>query len=851
MDLSLMGRAMKRSSDDCAVRSTYRVQLHPGFGFDRVAQIADYLGELGVSHLYASPYLQAAKGSTHGYDVVDYRSVNVELGGPEAHHRMCNELRRRGLGQVLDIVPNHMAAEGPRNAWWWDVLKHGAASRYARYFDIFWGDPASPARVLVPILGDAYGKVLRSGDLKLVREGSSVVVRYFEQRLPLSVESQAALFPQMTHSKRDARNDGEIDRVLAEVCRDPARLDELLEKQHYRLAFWRFAATHLNYRCFFDINQLVALRQEDEAVFDATHAAVLGWLADGTLDGVRIDHIDGLRDPESYLRRLRTRAPSAWIVVEKVLEHGETLPKSWPVAGTTGYEFLNLVGSLFVDPGGEAAMTEVYQDVAKACFTFQDIAYEKKIYILNDKFGSEIDRLVALLAESCAGDYRFRDTRREHLRDLLVETVACFPIYRTYVRSPTADSEGRVAEHDVRAVELAMTRVGERRPDIDNEIKGVLSEILLLRRRGPADVELVMQFQQLTGPVMAKGVEDTAFYRYYRLIALNEVGGDPSRFGVTPEEFHHSIEARRRSGEAMLASTTHDTKRSEDVRARIAVLSEIPSLWASSVRRLSQLAARHKRGDHPGPNTEYLFWQTIVGAHPIDPERAARYMLKACREAKGRTAWVRPDADYEAAVTSFVKAVLADADVMAAVEELVATLVEPGRVNALAQKLITLTAPGVPDIYQGTELWDLSLVDPDNRHPVCFDLRRQLLRELPGLSPEEILRRADEGLPKLLVVARALDLRRRRPALFGKGGSYEPLFAHGSLADHLVAFVRAKKAVTIVPRLMMKVGGDWQDTTIALPPGELENVFTGEKWRGRVALAELLRRFPVALLVAD
>jgi (1->4)-alpha-D-glucan 1-alpha-D-glucosylmutase len=839
---------MKRSSDDCSVQSTYRVQLRPGFGFDRVAEIAEYLADLGVTHLYASPYLQAAKGSTHGYDIVDYRKVNVELGGPEAHHRMTTELRRRGLGQVLDIVPNHMAAEGPTNAWWWDVLKHGADSRYARYFDIFWGDPTSPARVLVPILGDVYGKVLRSGDLKLVREGSSVLVHYFQQKLPLSPESEVSL---VARARRDARHDAEVDRLLGEVNADPVALDHILQKQHYRLAYWRFAATDLNYRCFFDINRLVALRQEDDAVFDATHALILGWLADGTLEGVRVDHVDGLRDPEAYLRRLKAKAPSAWIVVEKVLEPGETIPRSWPVAGTTGYEFLNLVGSLFVDRDGEAAMTEVYEDLTKVTASFQDIAYEKKIYILNDKFGSEIGRLVTLFWEICANDYRFRDSKEEQLRDLLVEAVACFPVYRTYARPLATDPDSRLAAHDVSAIELALNRVAERRPDIDREFLSLLSDVLLLRRRGPAASELVLQIQQLTGPVMAKGVEDTAFYRYYRLIALNEVGGDPSRFGVTPEEFHRSIEARRRWPDAMLASTTHDTKRSEDVRARIAVLSEIPAEWQDAIRRFSSLAARHKAGDDPGPNTEYLFWQTVVGAHPIDPERATRYMLKACREAKGRTAWVRPCAEYEAAVTSFVKAVLADTEVLRAVGEFAATLVEPGRINALAQKLITLSAPGVPDIYQGTELWDLSLVDPDNRHPVSFDLRRQLLRELPSLSPRQILERSDEGLPKLLVVTRALHLRRQRPELFGRHATYEPLFASGSKSDHVVAFTRSKKVVTIVPRLVRKLGADWHGTTIDLPPGQFDNVFSGETWEGRVRLADLLASFPVALLARN
>jgi len=842
---------MKKSTKSRAVRATYRVQLHPGFGFDRAAQIAAYLAELGVSHFYASPYLQATKGSTHGYDIVDHGAVNAELGGREAHQRMSERLEEHGLGQVLDIVPNHMAISGSQNVWWWDVLKHGMSSRYARYFDIYWGDPSTPARILTPVLGAPYGKALRTGDVKVVREGSAIVVRYYDYVLPLSPPSLKRLLSQVGVTEGDARYTEKLDVLLGDVSRDPARLDELLEQQHYRLAHWRLAADELNYRCFFDISKLAALRQEDEAVFEASHALVLEWLADGTLDGVRIDHVDGLRDPEGYLERLHARAPGAWIVVEKVLEPGEELPRNWPIAGTTGYEFLNLLGGLFVDPAGERPMTELYAKFTKNTSTFQDIAYEKKLYILKDKFGSEVGRLTDLLAQSCSGDWRFRDVTREQLRELMDEIIACFPVYRTYARLDPPNARAELSEQDRRAVEGAFKKLDIRRPDIDDDLKSFLKEILLLRRRGAPQDELVLQFQQLTVPVMAKGIEDTAFYCYYRLLALNEVGGDPSRFGTTSEQFHEAILARRRPGTAMLSTSTHDTKRSEDVRARLALLSEIPSLWAGAVTRFSKLAERHKQSPAaPEPNTEYLFWQTVVGAYPIDPERAARYMLKACREAKGKTAWVRPDAQYEKSVANFVKATLGDEELMAEVTAFASLLVEPGRTNALSQKLVALTAPGVPDIYQGTELWDLSLVDPDNRHPVSFDLRRQLLAELPGLSPEEILRRADEGLPKLCVVARALDARRRHPSLFGTDASYEPLVAQGVRAEHVLAFARGQKAVTVVPRLVMKLARDWRDTTLDLPEGTFQNVFTGEEWQGRVELSLLFQRFPVALLIA-
>jgi (1->4)-alpha-D-glucan 1-alpha-D-glucosylmutase len=842
---------VKKSTKTRAIGATYRVQLHPGFGFDRAAKIASYLAELGVTHLYASPYLQAGKGSTHGYDIVDFGNVNAELGGREAHERLCVELAKHGLGQVLDIVPNHMAI-GAQNAWWWDVLKHGTSSRFARYFDIYWGDPKSPARILVPLLGVPYGKALAQGEVKVERSGGNVVVRYYDHVLPISPVSLSWLTSQIGLSERDPGYSDKLDSLLSELNREPARLDELLERQHYRLGYWRHAANELNYRCFFDISKLAALRQEDEAVFDDSHALVLEWLADGTLDGVRVDHVDGLRDPQGYLERLHEKAPHAWVVVEKIIEPGEELPRPWPIAGTTGYEFMNLAGNLFIDPTGERSMTELYAKLAKKTTSFQDIAYEKKLYILKDKFGSEVARLVDLLAESAAGQWRFRDVEREQLRELVNEIIACFPVYRTYARLDPPNEQAELSEQDRRAVETAFKRLEERRPDIDEDLSTFLREILLLRRRGAPEAELVMQFQQLTVPVMAKGIEDTAFYCYYRLLALNEVGGDPTRFGVTPEEFHRTILARRRSGTAMLATSTHDTKRSEDVRARLALLSEIPALWAGAVMRFSKLAERHKvSADEPGPNTEYLFWQTVVGAHPIDPERAARYMLKALREAKGRTAWVRPDEEYEKSVTGFVKAVLSDEELMTEVSAFAALLVEPGRVNALSQKLLALTAPGVPDIYQGTELWDLSLVDPDNRHPVSFELRHQLLRELPSLSPEEILRRGDEGLPKLCVVARALDVRRRHPSLFAADAPYEPISAQGSRAEHAVAFARAGRAVTVIPRLVMKLARDFRDTSITLPPGTFRNVFTGEDWSGTVELSGLLRRFPVALLVTE
>ena len=715
--------------------------------------------------------------------------------------------------------------------------RQGRKSRYADWFDVYWGEPAG--RVLVPILGDRYRKVLKSGDLALVREGPRLGVRYFEHLLPLSRETVNYLYAKVDAEggERETNGERELDRLLATINANPAKLDAFLEAQHYKLSYWRFAATELNYRRFFDINNLVAMRQELAPVFDCSHELVLKWVEDGILDGLRVDHVDGLRDPESYLKRLRARAPSAWIVVEKNLEPDESLPANWPVDGTTGYEFLNMVGGLFVDPAGEEPMTRAYEHFAGNGASYLDVAYEKKLYILHDKFGSEISRVAQLLFDSLAGDWRFRDTKKEEVRDLIGTLVACFPAYRTYLaplaNSPDDDAEAP-PEHDLPLLDVAFQRLAEKRPDLDAELADVFKNILVRRRRGPLETELVGQFQQLTVPVTAKGVEDTAFYNYHRLLALNEVGGDPSRFGIEPAAFHRWMYTFSQSHpRSMLATSTHDTKRSEDVRARLALLSEIPAEWTRAVLSFSRLSERHRRREIPELHTEYLFWQTLVGAHPIDPDRLARYMLKACREAKGRTAWVRPDPAYEESVLCFVNDVLADEVVMRQVVEFANSLVAAGRVNALAQKLITLTAPGVPDIYQGTELWDLSLVDPDNRHPICFNLRRKLLAELAHLTIEEVRARADEGLPKLLVVARALELRRLRPTLMGEGGAYRPLWAEGKKREHVVAFSRGDEVVTVVPRLVMRRGDDWYDTTLELPRGRFEDRFTGQTWTGR------------------
>jgi len=809
-----------------APRATYRLQFTPEFGFDAAAEVAGYLAELGVSHLYASPYLQAAPGSRHGYDVVDPTRPNEELGGEEGHRRLCAALAGAGLGQVLDIVPNHMAAV-PQNPWWWDVLARGRESRFAEHFDIDW-DPPEPrlrGRVLVPILGDRYGRVLEAGDLRLDRGAGAPVVRYHEHALPVAEGSLAQPGPL-----------------------DADALDALLGRQHYRVAYWRAAAEDLNYRRFFDISTMVALRMERPEVFADTHRRVLGWVAEGVLDGLRIDHPDGLRDPAGYLRRLADAAPGCWVVVEKILEPGERLPEEWPVAGTSGYDFLNLVNGLFVDPAGEGPLTRLYVELTGADPDYGALVRARKRRAIDELLGADLGRLAGRFTAVCERHRRHRDHTRPELRAALREAMAALPVYRTYV----VPEDGRVAQDDEAHVHAAIAGATAARPDLADAL-AFLADLLLLRvpGAGAPEAELVAGFQQLSGPAMAKGVEDSAFYVFNRLVSLNEVGGDPGRFGVSVEEFHRACaEAQERRPAAMLASSTHDTKRSEDVRARISLLSEIPERWGATVRGWMARNAAHRRGGLPDRDMEYLLYQTMVGAWPLTPQRALAYAEKAAREAKTHTSWLDPDPAYEAALAGFVGSLLADPGFEEELRAFVEPLVGPGRVSSLAATLIRLTAPGVPDVYQGTELWDLSLVDPDNRRPVDFALRRRLLAELDGLPPGTAMARADEGLPKLLVVARALKLRARRPEAFGEAATYEPLAVGGAHAGRVVAFARSGQTVTVVPRLVMGLGDGWGDTWVDLPAGRWRDALGGAAVGegGRRALADLLAAFPVALL---
>ena len=873
--------------------ATYRVQLRAEFGFDAAAGIADYLRELGVSHLYASPYLQAGKGSTHGYDVLDHTRTSDELGGATAHARLCQSLTEQGLGQVLDVVPNHMSIASRENVWWWDVLENGQSSRYAAYFDVDWQPLEAKLHntVLLPILGDHYGRVVEAGEIVLKRTGGSFTFHYHDHVMPVAPRSLNDLLVQaarraesdelefiadslenlphatetdwasITRRHRDQdvlRNllvrlcDEQpkvalaIDQVVEQINASSADLDVLLDRQNYRLAFWRTAGQELDYRRFFDINSLVSMRMELEQVFRDTHELVLQWVRQGALDGLRVDHPDGLRDPAQYFQRLHETAPETWIIAEKILEPGETLPDDWPVAGTTGYDFLNRLGGLLVDSSGEPAINDVYSRFTGLSVDYLSMVHEKKHLVLRQLFASDINRLTSLLVSICERRKRYRDYTRRELNAMIREVIACFPVYRTYARAET----GEVGEHDVEYVNQAIESAKVHRPEIDADLIDLLRELLLLHVRGDLESEMVMRFQQHTGPVMAKGVEDTVFYNYNRLTALNEVGGDPGRFGLSIAQFHDECRVIQENWpRTMTTTTTHDTKRSEDVRARISLLAEIPEAWGEAVERWGAGNARHKRDGWPDRNIEYLLYQTLVGAWPIDEARVNAYLLKAAREAKAITSWNDPKPEYEESLSRFVGALYADAQFMGSLEGFVRPLIAPGRVNSLAQVLIKLTAPGIPDIYQGNELWDLSLVDPDNRRPVDYDVRRRLLGELQNLSPEEILARSDEGLPKLWVTRQSLALRARRPECFGPEGGYFPLIPGGTRGEHLIAFARGENCVAVAPRFPLRLQGRWEDTTLDLPRGHWRNEFTGESvGEGRNLAVELFRRFPVALL---
>jgi (1->4)-alpha-D-glucan 1-alpha-D-glucosylmutase len=819
-------------------RATYRVQLHRDFRFDDVIAILDYLDELGISHVHCSPYLQARAGSMHGYDVVDHHRINDELGGEDARSRFVTALSQRGMGHILDIVPNHMAVNDRANRWWWDVLKHGPESRYAAFFDIDWDPPEARLRrrLLLPVLGDHYGRVLEAGGIRVERGDDELVVRHGDDVSPLSPESVEVTFG-------DAGGDEEISALNSNLD----GLHELLEKQHYRLAHWRTAGRDLNYRSFFALADFAALRMENDDVFDAVHEVVIDLVDRGELDGLRVDHVDGLREPAAYLRKLRATAPKAYVVVEKVLEPNEVLPSEWPVEGTTGYDFMHLATGVLIDPANEKLLDDFYRDFTGLDEDLVELKRDKKLLMMDSELASDIERLTDLFVLVCELRPRYRDFTRHEMRETLRETIAALSVYRTYVASPS-DVFPSDEEHVNEAVAVAT----KRRDDLDPELFAFLAELLLLRHPGRPENELSFRFQQTSGAVMAKGVEDTLFYVYSPFAALNEVGSDPGRFGVSVQELHDAMARRGREHPwSMLATSTHDTKRSEDVRARLAILSEVPERWIAAVRRWAGLNERHRRGGMPDRNMEYLLYQTLVGAWPMSVARAQRFMEKAAKEAKVHTSWINPDETYDRALNAFVEAALTDRAFVEDLVAFVATVIEPGRINSLTQTVLKLTCPGAPDLYQGTELWDLSLVDPDNRRPVDYDARRALLRSVAEGPIDEILARADEGAPKLFLIQRLLRLRRERPELFVPDATYRPLLVEGRKMEHVIAFARGDDLVVVATRLVLGLGDGWGATMVELGPGEWRSVITGNVHEGRIAMGPLLAGFPVNVLVRN
>jgi (1->4)-alpha-D-glucan 1-alpha-D-glucosylmutase len=781
------------------------------------------------------------------------------------------------------------------------VLENGPASRYAGYFDIDWDPPERKltATVLMPVLADRYGRVLEARELKVARNGAAFVVTYHDQEVPLSprtiddllasaadrvgsteLKSIATDLGNLPHAiltdqaaVAERHRDSEklkgrlaaltelqedvakaIDAEIDAINNDPDRLDELLSRQNYRLAYWGTAAEEMSYRRFFDIDRLAGLRVERDEVFDDVHRLVLRLVRDGSLDGLRVDHVDGLADPEGYLTRLRAASGDAYIVVEKILGPDEELPGSWPVAGTSGYGFLNLVNQLFVDEAGQAELLAGYASFTGQSTDFAEIVRSAKLEVMREDLAAEVERLTSELADICERHRRQRDYTRRELRESLREVLAALAVYRCYPRPGH-----EVTFADRAKVAAAVTAARQRRPDLDSELFDFIGGLLVLRYEGDAEGRFAVRFAQVSAPVMAKGVEDTAFYRYQPLICLNEVGGDPGRFGASVADFHDAMQyAALHWPEAMLTLSTHDTKRSGDVRARLSVLSELPAAWSEAVTTWAEhntkhkrRLARHGRGGWPDRAAEHLLYQTLVGAWPIDVERTCAFMIKAVRETKLHTSWTDPQEGYEAALVEFVTAVLGDNDFVASLEAFLDDhkIVARGRFNSLAQTALLLTCPGVPDIYQGTEVWDLSLVDPDNRRQISFASQWALLADVAEGGPAAALARDDAGGPKIWMIAKLLAHRRASPNCYDRTAGYEPIEVYGPHADRFVAFTRSGRIAVIVPRLVTSKADPWTGTEVALPPGQWVSVLTDEHFSsGNVRAAALLRRFPVQVL---
>lgn len=929
--------------------STYRLQLHKDFTFRRAIAIVPYLAELGMSHVYASSYLRAVAGSTHGYDVIDHTRLNPEIGSEADYEEFIATLKKNGLAHILDTVPNHVGVGTNENAWWNDVLENGPAAEHAPYFDIAWQPAMRPElkdKVLLPGLGTSYGEALDKGELKLVldSEAGRLFVKYFDRRFPIAPETYATVFDFSQGVLRGITEKNQI----AELCRQNASakdaieqvvdrfndsnntdaLHRLLEQQHYRLASWRVGPEEINYRRFFAINDLAALAMERQDVFEAAHSFILPRLADGTIAGLRIDHPDGLSDPLQYFRRLQSHFvlacakrdfagtdaeweatcstllaeiesrvaggdPAAWplyVVIEKILAIGETLPPTWPTNGTSGYDFLDMANALMIDTTAEQAMTNIYHDFIGPQPAYDELVFNNKKMVLRQLLPSELHRLAYLLDRIAQRHRATRDFTITGLAAALGDVIAAFPLYRTYITGPDISREDSAALR--RAIDAAIAR----NPATPRDIFEFIHNTLKQQHTGPATDadrsavrEFARKFQQLTAPATAKGIEDTTFYQYQRLISLNEVGYEPSKFGMTGDEVHAYFTARvERWPHALSTLSTHDTKRSEDVRARISVLADVPHEWGAAVKEWLALNTPYRHDNDglssPARDEEYCYYQTLLGAWPIECEGAAAsaefiervqaFMLKANREANVRTGWSAPNEAHESAVKEFVAATLdpkKSPSFHASFLPFQAKIAHFGRLASLSQTMLKLAAPGAADTYQGTELWDLSLVDPDNRRPVDYARREAGLRAVRAVEHAaqvaDLFDNTADGLAKLFLHHRVLGLRKMHAGLFTTG-TYTPLAVHGPAASHIFAFARTHQkvsAIVILTKNLAKLcgfdperkidGALLGNTSIDLPSG-LQNwtdVLHGDEQMsvGRIAVADLLRGLPVALLIGE
>jgi (1->4)-alpha-D-glucan 1-alpha-D-glucosylmutase len=865
--------------------ATYRLQFNAQFTLQDARAIVAYLRELGISDLYASPLLRARTGSTHGYDVVDTGMINPELGTLDDLTELRAELDRHDMGLVLDIVPNHMAISH-ENAWWMSLLENGQESRFRHFVDIDWRE----GRLLLPILGQPYGAALESHEIRLGFDGDGFFFTYYEMRLPLAPQSYHLVLRESLSTLTDeaaamevrdlVENDSVIansrflkdtlnrvrdqspafhdalDEAVARFNTDIDALDGLLEAQVYRLAYWRIASEAINYRRFFDVTDLIGVHVDNPEVFDRHNGFVFELIAQGAVTGLRIDHIDGLKDPVKYLTMLQMRLGDGFhVVVEKILEAGETLPPSLRCAGTTGYDFADTANGVFVDPQGLARLTDVYQSFTGLATQYEDVVYERKKQVIDQLFSGEMRALGTSLGQLAGADRNARDFAPSELLAALTEVTACMPVYRTYVREGSIRESG-VTDEDRRFITRAVADARKRAGGVDGRLFDFIERVLLVERDEWRP--LVMRWQQFTGPIMAKGVEDTSFYNYNRLISLNEVGGDPGRSDFNPiAELHERNERMARDWpHTMNATSTHDTKRAEDVRARIHVLSEIPDAWQREVRRWTRLNAPLKRGGVPHANDEWLMYQTLVGMWPLDetewpavPERLRAYLLKAVREAKTHTDWLKPNIEYEQNLQDFASAVLEHEPFLTPFRRFQRRIAFHGFLNSLAQIVLKTCSPGAPDFYQGTELWDFSLVDPDNRRPVDYEKRAALLRGLP--SSATLLKQWPDGRIKLFVTARSLDARARNLDAFR--GTYQAI---DTTTPNAIAFTRGENVLTVVPRLTtqlvpsprLPLGDVWSDHSLNIG-GKWRNVFTDEVIEGeKLTLKEVFATFPVAIL---